>query len=110
MALAQAKEARDWLAAACDALAAPNAIEIVVIQTSGDRFQSRPLTEFGGKGLFTKEIEAALLSKAIDIAVHSMKDVPSVLPDGLDITCVLPREDPRDAFLSAAATSLAALP
>ena len=110
LALAQAHETRDRLAAANDALAAPDAIEIVVIQTSGDRFQSGPLTELGGKGLFTKEIEDALLSGSIDIAVHSMKDVPSRLPDGLDITCVLPREDPRDAFLSAAAPSLAALP
>ena len=110
LALAQAHETRDRLAAANDAFAAPDAIEIVVIQTSGDKFQSGPLTELGGKGLFTKEIEDALLSETIDIAVHSMKDVPSILPDGLDITCLLPREDPRDAFLSAAAPSLAALP
>ena len=110
LALAQAHETRDRLAAANGALAAPGAIEIVVIHTSGDRFQSGPLTELGGKGLFTKEIEDALLSGSIDIAVHSMKDVPSVMPDGLDIACVLPREDPRDAFLSAAAPSLAALP
>ncbi len=110
LALAQARETRDRLAAANHALAAPDAVEIVVIQTSGDRFQSGPLAELGGKGLFTKEIEDALLSGSIDIAVHSMKDVPSRLPDGLDITCVLPREDPRDAFLSAAAPSLAALP
>ena len=110
LALAQARETSDRLAAANHALAAPDAVEIVVIQTSGDRFQSGPLTELGGKGLFTKEIEDALLSGSIDIAVHSMKDVPSVLPDGLDIPCVLPREDPRDAFLSAAAPSLAALP
>ena len=110
LALAQAHETRDRLAAANDAFAAPDAIEIVVIQTSGDKFQSGPLTELGGKGLFTKEIEDALLSEMIDIAVHSMKDVPSILPDGLDITCLLPREDPRDAFLSAAAPSLAALP
>ncbi len=109
LALAQARETRDRLAAANHALAAPDAVEIVVIQTSGDRFQSGPLAELGGKGLFTKEIEDALLSGSIDIAVHSMKDVPSRLPDGLDIPCVLPREDPRDAFLSAAAPSLAAL-
>jgi hydroxymethylbilane synthase len=110
LALAQAHETRDRLAAVNDALAAPDAIEIVVIQTSGDKFQSGPLTELGGKGLFTKEIEDALLSGSIDIAVHSMKDVPTVLPDGLGITCVLPREDPRDALLSASAPSLAALP
>jgi hydroxymethylbilane synthase len=110
LALAQAHETRDRLGAAHGALAAAHAIEIVVIQTSGDRFQSGPLTELGGKGLFTKEIEEALLSGSIDIAVHSMKDVPSVLPDGLGIACVLPREHPRDAFLSHAAPSLAALP
>ena len=110
MAVAQANETSDRLAAACDVLAVPNAIEIVVIRTSGDRFQSGPLPQLGGKGLFTKEIDDALLSNKIDIAVHSLKDVPSVLPDGLDITCVLPREDPRDAFLSSAVSNLAALP
>ncbi len=110
LALAQAHETRDRLAAANSELAGPDAIEIEVIRTSGDKFQSGPLTELGGKGLFTKEIEDALLSGSIDIAVHSMKDVPSILPDGLDIACVLPREDPRDAFLSATAPSLAELP
>ena len=74
LALAQAHETRDRLTAAHGALAAPDAIEIVVIRTSGDKFQSTPLTELGGKGLFTKEIEEALLSRSIDIAVHSMKD------------------------------------
>ncbi len=110
LALAQAHETRDRLAAAHRALAAPDAIEIVVIRTSGDKFQSTPLTDLGGKGLFTKEIEEALLSQSIDIAVHSLKDVPSLVPDGLDIACVLPREDPRDAFLSAVAPRLADLP
>lgn len=110
LAVAQANETRDRLVVACDALAVPIAIEIVVIRTSGDRFQSRPLHQLGGKGLFTKEIDDALLSNKIDIAVHSLKDVPSVLPNGLDITCVLPREDPRDAFLSPTVSSLAALP
>jgi len=110
LALAQAHETRDRLAAAHDALAAPDAVEIVVIQTSGDRFQAGPLADLGGKGLFTKEIEDALLSGSIDIAVHSMKDVPTVLPGGLEIACVLPREDPRDALLAASAPSLAALP
>jgi hydroxymethylbilane synthase len=110
LALAQAHETRDRLAAADASLAAPDAIEIVVIRTSGDRLQSGPLADLGGKGLFTKEIEDALLSEAIDMAVHSMKDVPSVLPDGLEIACVLPREDPRDALLSRDAQTLAALP
>ncbi len=112
LALAQAHETRDRLAAALAAHGAiePGAIEIVVIRTSGDKLQSGLLAELGGKGLFTKEIEDALLSRSIDIAVHSMKDVPTLLPDGLDIACVLPREDPRDAFLSAAAPRLADLP
>ena len=110
LALAQAHETRDRLAAAHDALAAPDAIEIVVITTTGDRIQTGPLSEAGGKGLFTKEIEDALLGGAIDLAVHSMKDVPTELPNGLRIECILPREDPRDAFLSPSAASLAELP
>src|SRR5690606_18588225 len=84
--------------------------EIVVIKTTGDRVQDRNLSELGGKGLFTKEIEEALLAADIDLAVHSMKDMPSELPKGLVIDCLLEREDPRDAFLSLKASSLAALP
>lgn len=76
------------------------AIEIVPISTTGDVVQDRPLSEIGGKGLFTKEIELALAEGQIDLAVHSMKDVPSVLPDGLVIEVILEREDPRDAFIS----------
>lgn len=86
------------------------AIDIVVIKTVADRVLDRPLSEIGGKGLFTKEIEEALLDGRIDLAVHSMKDVPTVLPDGLVIDCLLPREDPRDAFLSPIASSLTDLP
>ena len=72
---------------------------IVVIKTSGDRLQDAPLSEVGGKRLFVKEIEDALLRGEIDLAVHSSKDMPAVLPDGLVIAAVLPREDPRDAVV-----------
>ncbi len=72
---------------------------IIVIKTSGDRLQDAPLSEIGGKGLFVKEIEDALLKNEIDIAVHSSKDMPALLPDGLAIGAVLPREDPRDAVV-----------
>ncbi len=87
-----------------------DAFEIVVIKTSGDKIQDRPLSEVGGKGLFTKEIEEALLDGRIDIAVHSSKDMPTVLPDGLALTAFLPREDVRDAFLSPKAKTLTELP
>ncbi len=98
LALAQAREVRERLEAAHG----PGRFdfEIRVIKTSGDRIQDRPLADAGGKGLFTKEIEEALLAGAIDIAVHSMKDMPTVLPAGLAVTCILPREDVRDAFIS----------
>lgn len=108
LALFQARAVRDRLAAAhrLD----PNAIEIVVIRTTGDAVQDRPLAEIGGKGLFTKEIEEALLARTIDLAVHSAKDVPTWLPDGLVLTACLPREDVRDVFISHKAESLATLP
>ncbi len=80
------------------------------IQTSGDKIQDVPLAKIGGKGLFVKEIEEALLDGSIDLAVHSMKDVPSLLPDGLTIICVPEREDPRDAFLGHAGVTLKQLP
>ena len=107
LALAQANEVRRRLAAAHGDLAADGAVEIVVIRTSGDRLQQGTLAESGGKGLFTKEIEEALLAGSVDIAVHSMKDVPTWFPDGLVIDCVLPREDPRDALISAKAKRIA---
>jgi len=84
--------------------------EIVKIVTSGDRIQDRPLSEAGGKGLFTKEIEDALLAGTIDCAVHSMKDMPTILPEGLIISCLLAREDPRDAFFSPKTKTLDELP
>jgi len=85
-------------------------IEIVTIVTTGDRIKDRNLTEIGGKGLFTKEIEEALLSGSIELAVHSMKDLPAIIPEGLVIGAVLPREDPRDALVSLKANSVADLP
>jgi hydroxymethylbilane synthase len=108
LALCQAHETRDRLMAAHGMAEAD--IEIVTITTTGDRIRDRPLAEVGGKGLFTKEIEEALLAGAIDLAVHSMKDLPARLPDGLLISSVLPREDARDAFLSPVAKAIANLP
>jgi hydroxymethylbilane synthase len=108
LALAQAHETRDRLAAAFDL--PPDAFEICVIQTTGDRVQDRPLKEVGGKGLFTREIEQAMLTGAIDIAVHSMKDMPVLQPEGLVLDCFLPREDVRDAFVSASYQRLTDVP
>lgn len=110
LALAQTHEVRDRLGAAHPALAQPGTIEIVVIKTTGDMVLDRTLAEIGGKGLFTKEIDEAMLAGRIDIAVHSMKDVATVLPDGIVLPCILPREDPRDAFVCLKAPTLAALP
>ena len=87
-----------------------DATELVIIKTSGDRITDRPLAEAGGKGLFTKEIEEALLAGDIDLAVHSMKDVPTLLPENLVISTVLQREDPRDAFISIKYGALGDLP
>jgi hydroxymethylbilane synthase len=84
--------------------------EVVPIKTSGDRIQDRPLADIGGKGLFAKELEEALDERRIDCAVHSLKDMPGVLPPGLTIACHLVREDPRDAFVSSAAAGLGELP
>jgi hydroxymethylbilane synthase len=108
LALIQAGAAREALVTAHGL--DPEAVVIVPISTTGDRERNRSLAEIGGKGLFTKEIEEALLEGAIDIAVHSMKDLPAELPDGLAIAAMLPREDPRDAFISPVAPTLQALP
>src|SRR5262245_20131242 len=107
LALAQAREVRARLAAAHGL--AVDAIELVVIRTSGDMVQDRPLTDIGGKGLFTKEIDQALIDGAVDLAVHSAKDLPTVLPLEIALAGYLPREDVRDAFISRTAPSLAAL-
>ena len=98
LALAQAYETRDRLGAAFGL--PQEAFEIVVIKVTGDAVQDRPLKEIGGKGLFTREIEDALLDGSIDIAVHSMKDMPVEQPEGLILDTYLPREDVRDAFVS----------
>ncbi|MFV0474638.1 MAG: hydroxymethylbilane synthase [Pikeienuella sp.] len=108
LALAQAREARAKLMAAHGLEVA--AFAIIPISTSGDQTQDRPLSEIGGKGLFTKELEQALFDRRIDIAVHSMKDVATVLPDELSIIAHLRREDPRDAFISARYGSFDELP
>ncbi|MFN7114953.1 MAG: hydroxymethylbilane synthase [Alphaproteobacteria bacterium] len=110
LALAQAELLASALRRAHPHLAAPEAIEFVIITTTGDRIQDRPLSEVGGKGLFTKEIEEALLDGSIDAAVHSMKDMPTELPAGLVIPCLLPREDERDAFFSRGGETLDTLP
>jgi hydroxymethylbilane synthase len=108
LALAQAHLTQRLLAEAHDV--APERIEIRVISTSGDRIQDRPLSEVGGKGLFSKEIEAALESGEIDLAVHSSKDLASQLPDGLMLAAFLEREDVRDGFVSLRHKSLDDLP
>ena len=110
LALIQARLVREALMAALPALAAPDAIETVAIRTTGDAVQDRPLSEAGGKGLFVKELENAMADSRADLAVHSMKDMPAVLPDGLCIAAIPEREDPRDAFLSRGAVTLQDLP
>jgi hydroxymethylbilane synthase len=108
LALVQAHTARARLAVTLGVN--EEAIELVIIRTSGDIIQDRPLAEEGGKGLFTKEIEEALKDGRIDLAVHSAKDMPTVLPAGLMLAACLEREDARDVFISRKAPSLAELP
>ncbi len=108
LALAQTREVRRLLAAAHGC--SEDAFEIVVIRTTGDAIQDRALSQAGGKGLFTKEIDAAMLAGEIDAAVHSSKDLPTVIPRGLAIAGYLPREDVRDALISRHAGGVVALP
>lgn len=112
LALEQAKIVRDRLVAINPLLASAGRIEILPMRTTGDKIQSGSLSLLGGKGQFTKEIEEALLENRADIAVHSMKDVPTILPKGLEIKALLPREDPRDALIAhdTSIQSLAELP
>ncbi len=105
MALAQTGMVRDRIVAANPGLET----ELVVVTTVADKILDRPLSEIGGKGLFTKELEQALFAGEVDVAVHSMKDVETWLPEGLTIACILERDDPRDAFLSPHADGLAGL-
>jgi hydroxymethylbilane synthase len=98
LALAQAHMVQRELAYALDC--STNDIEIIILKTTGDNIQDRPLSEVGGKGLFTKELEEALLGGAIDLAVHSMKDVATRLPNGLVIPALLAREDYRDRLIT----------
>lgn len=108
LALAQAHETQRRLHRALGW--ADEQLPLSIIRTTGDAIQDRPLSEAGGKGLFTKELDIALLDGAIDLAVHSAKDLPTALPDGIAIIGYLPREDARDAFISRRADSLGALP
>lgn len=100
----------EWVQRQLKALAPDISVILKRIQTSGDKIQDVPLAKIGGKGLFVKEIEEALLRRDIDLAVHSMKDVPSELPEGLEIICVPEREDPRDALIAHEGHTLATLP
>ena len=110
LAMAQARHVRALLAAAHPALAEEGALEIRVIVTSGDRLAHARLADHGGKGLFTKEIEEALLDGRIDLAVHSMKDLPTRLPDGLTIAAIPERADPRDVLVAPKARGTDSLP
>ena len=108
LALAQARAVARLLSSAANVV--PETIKLEVIRTTGDIIRDRPLAEAGGKGLFTKEIDEALLTGTVDLAVHSAKDMPTVLPAGLHIAAVPPREDARDVFISRSAQSLQGLP
>ena len=108
LALAQANEVKSKIVFSNDI--DPEKIKIEIIKTSGDKFLNTSLSKIGGKGLFTKEIQQALIEKRIDIAVHSMKDVETELPEKLVISTILKREDVRDSFISRKYSSIAELP
>jgi hydroxymethylbilane synthase len=110
LALAQTAIAGRRLGEVEPQLAAGDALVVVPIRTTGDAVRDRPLAEVGGKGLFTKELDEALLGGRIDLAVHSVKDLPTWLPEGVTLACVLVRGDPRDAFIARTAASPEALP
>lgn len=110
LALTQTELVRAALVAAHPEMAVPGAVAVVTIRTTGDKITDRPLAEVGGKGLFTKEIDEAMLDGRIDLAVHSVKDLPTWLPDGIVLAAVLRRADARDALISDHGASLAALP
>lgn len=109
LALAQTKVTIAWLTAVRPELSAADAITVTAIRTTGDTVQDRTLAEIGGKGLFTREIDDAMLAGRIDLAVHSVKDLPTWLPDGIVLAALLPRGDPRDALIAHRAASLADL-
>jgi len=110
LAMVQTETAAEMLRAAHPELAADGRLVVDPVKTTGDLVLDRPLAEIGGKGLFTKELDRALMDRRIDIAVHSMKDLETWLPDGMAIGCILPRADVRDAFISFKAPTLNELP
>lgn len=110
LARTQTEAVRRRLSAAHPELGGDEAIAVVAIRTTGDKVQDRPLAEVGGKGLFTRELDEAMLAGEIDLAVHSVKDVPTWLPEGIVLAAFLPRDDPRDALIAREVASLAALP
>lgn len=110
LAMAQTREACGLLAAAHPDLAAPGAVDVVGITTTGDRIQDRHLAEAGGKGLFARELDAALLDGRVDLAVHSLKDLETRLPEGVALAACLAREDPRDALIGAGLAGIDDLP
>ncbi|MEO5352800.1 MAG: hydroxymethylbilane synthase [Magnetococcus sp. XQGC-1] len=100
----------EWVKTALQTRHPTQGVDLVIIKTQGDKILDVPLAKVGGKGLFVKELEEALLAGEIDLAVHSMKDVPTVIPDGLELVAILEREDPRDVLLSVHHAGLSSLP